>query len=92
LVAALTSVEYAPTAPRFKPAILPQSQDPLTVETGQAPPLEILGTIVRIKLLEQSGAPSAAALTDPERPQLAPLALGPFLLARELAYALAPID
>jgi hypothetical protein len=52
----------------------------------------MLGTIVRIKLLEQSGAPSAAALTDPERPQLAPLALGPFLLARELAYALAPID
>jgi hypothetical protein len=52
-----------------------------------------VGTIVRIKLLEQSGALSAEAPTDPERPQHSLLLpLGPFLLTRGLAHAPAPID
>jgi hypothetical protein len=34
--------------------------------------------------------PPPEALTDPERPQLAPLTLGPFLLTRALAHAPAP--
>ena len=46
----------------------------------QARDPRLIGTIVRIKLLGQSGAPTAGALSDLERPQLAPLALGPFLL------------